>query len=130
MLDELERAIASVDRLDWRIAQEPDGEWVAWFHPDWQSDPVRVVLADEEPSKNEVAAIAALQLMLAHAPRLVEMAGAVRNYRAMWKLADDALTQGSDPQTTDRLLGEENTAREHLFTLLRQLEEAGGTREG
>lgn len=59
-----------------------------------------------------------------------EIAKAAFTYRAMWKLADDALTQGGDPQTADRLLGEENAAREHLFALLRQFEEVGGTREG
>ncbi len=76
-LEELEAAVNAVRSTGWRITQEETGEWVAWFDPDWDALDVRVLLTlGDEPSANEVAAIKALQLMMAHAPALVRVARA------------------------------------------------------
>jgi hypothetical protein len=81
-LDELEAAIQRCDNLDWRIDYDEDAEeWYAWFHPDWEADPrrvIRVILADDEPSANEQACIQAMQLVLANAPAMM---GAIRAAR-------------------------------------------------
>jgi hypothetical protein len=111
LLDQLEQAIAAVDRLDWRFVQDADGYWYAYFHPDWQADPVRVVLADEEPSKNEIAAIAALQLMMEHAPKLVQVAKAAQ---AMYDALNDSRL--SEPRPL-----EEHQARSGLRAALAEL---------
>jgi len=83
MLVDLERAMAAVDRLDWRIAFDETGIWEAWFHPNWEADPRRVAiyLADDKPSANEVAAIAALKLIVEHAPTLIRLARAATAWR-------------------------------------------------
>jgi hypothetical protein len=86
ILDALAAAVAATDRLDWRIDYDEEAEeWAAWFHPEWEADDravVRVVLADDEPSKNELACMAALQHMLAHAPALLAVAQAAQELRA------------------------------------------------
>ena len=74
-LDNLEAAIARCDNLDWRIDYDEEAEvWCAWFHPDWEADPrrvIRVILADDEPSANEQACIQAMQMVMANAPALI-----------------------------------------------------------
>lgn len=97
-LARLEKAVASVDRLDWRIAREPmGGGWCAWFHPDWQANPVRVWLCEDEddgPSENEIAAVAALQEVVEHAPALIRLARCVAEEKAAAAEMDKAVTDG------------------------------------
>ena len=47
MLDQLAQLVAAVDRLDWRFVRDCD-DWYAYFHPDWQHNPARIILADGE----------------------------------------------------------------------------------
>lgn len=114
-LDELESAVNAVRRCDWRITQEETGEWIAWFDPDWQALDVRVFLTlDGEPSPNEVAAVAALQMVMAHAPALVEVACAAAEWRATWSM------RGDHVGAVER----RRAARERLFAALDRLEPA------
>ena len=90
-LDDLEAAIARCDNLDWRIDyDEETEEWYAWFHPDWEADPrrvIRVVLADDEPSANEQACIQAMQLVMANAPAMMQVARAAYNEKRLRRTA-------------------------------------------
>lgn len=90
-LDELEAAIARCDNLDWRIDYEEEaGVWCAWFHPDWQADPrrvIRVILADDEPSANEQACIQAMQMVMAQAPAMMKMIRLAHEYHVKGNIA-------------------------------------------
>lgn len=118
-LDEIEAAVAACDRLDWRIYWcEETEQWEAWFHPEWDADPnavVRVVLADDLPSKNEFACMAALQHMLANAPALLRVARAAAEY----KQTNDAWMRDEIKGLAPTVL---NEAEDRLFAALAALE--------
>ena len=81
-MDELERLVGAVDRLDWRFVRDLD-DWSAYFHPDWKSNPERIVIAEgAEPSRNEIACVTLLRHALPALPSLLRVARAAEAVQA------------------------------------------------